>query len=145
MSAYVLEQQNINLLTQATSAALELNQKYPGSHYLHADTQKLLGNYAGDLHNLYRALYIANIKAVNGRYKEDTKTLPKYKKIRAWDTERLNLAELKKAAGMFGCYLYQCSEDPVYGSAIYHAFQDIRNLICMLLVSKTTDWNGEDR
>ena len=78
MSAYVLEQNEINLLTQATDAMLRLNQKYSGSYPLNAGTVELIGRYANDLHNIYRALYITNIKAVNGRYGDDVRTLPKY-------------------------------------------------------------------
>lgn len=145
MSAYVLNQASINTLTAATAAALQMSRKYPGSYPLHKDTLDLLGKYADDLHNVYRALYITNIKAVNGRYGEDTKTLPKYKPVMAWDWGRgLSVHELKKACGLFGCYLYQCSEDPVYGSPVFNAFTDIYHLLCALYVSKTVDWNGED-
>ena len=74
MSAYVLEQNEINLLTQATDAMLRLNKKYSGSYPLNTGTVELIGKYADDLHNIYRALYITNIKAVNGRYGDDVRT-----------------------------------------------------------------------
>ena len=144
MSAFVLSQEEISRLTQATDAALRLNQKYPGSYHLADATVDLLGKYAGDLHNVYRALYITNIKAVNGRYNEQNKTLPKYKTLRQWDIGRVNTYDLKKACGTFGCYLYQISEDPIYGSPVYKAFNDINNMLCALYVSKTVDWDGND-
>lgn len=144
MSAFVLTQENINLLTQATDAMLRLNNRYPGSYPLAAATVDLIGKYANDLHNIYRALYITNIKAVNGRYGENERTLPKYSKIRAWDIDRLNISQMKKAAGMFGCYMYQCSEDPIYGGSAYNAFYDIYKLLCLMIVSKTVGWDGED-
>lgn len=140
MSAYVLEQADINILTQATAAALQLNRKYAASYPLNAETVALLGKYADDLHSLYRALYIANIRAVNGRYGENEKTLPKYKPLRAWDTERLSPDQLERAAGRFGCYLYQCDEDPVYGSAVYNAFVDIYKLICTIYCKTMINW-----
>ena len=144
MSAYVLNQNEINLLTAATDAALRLNQRYPGSYNLNPDTIKLLGKYAGDRHNIYRALYIANIKAVNGRYGENEKTLPRYKPVPEWHINRLEKFQLKRACGAFGCYLYQCSEDPIYGSNIYNAFYDIYKMLCTVLVEQIIDWNGED-
>lgn len=142
MSAFVLEQKEINLLAQATDAMLRLNKKYPGSYHLAKDTVDILGQYAGDMHNVYRALYITNIKAVNGRYGEETKTLPKYKAIRAWDIDRLELEYIKKACCMFGCYLYQISEDPIYGTKVYNAFQDIKKALCSLYFSIGFDWSG---
>lgn len=144
MSAFVLSQEDINLLTAATAAALQMARKYPGSYHLQESTMNLLGKYAEDLHNVYRALYITNIKAVNGRYGEDQKTLPKYKPIRAWDWSRLEIHNLKKACGKFGCYMYQITEEPIDGTPIYEAFQDIYHLLCALYVQKTVGWDGED-
>lgn len=145
MSAFVLDKAEIELLTKATAAALQLNRKYAGSYPLDVKTVDLLGKYTDDLHNLYRALYIMNIKAVNGRYNESAKTLPKYTSIAPWDISRLNPAQLKKAAGMFGCYMYQCSEDPIYGSPVFNAFYDVYKLVCLILVHETVGWNGENR
>ena len=144
MSAFVLDQEEINLLTAATDAMLKLNKRYPGSYPLSAATVELIGKYVNDPHNLYRALYITNIKAVNGRYGEDAKTLPKYKPVRGWDIDRLNIDQMKKAAGKFGCYMYQCSEDPIYGGAAFNAFYDIYKLLCMIIVKKSIGWDGED-
>ncbi len=142
MSAYVLKQENINLLTQATNTMLMLNKRYPGSYYLSKSTIDILGKYTGDMHNIYRALYITNIKAVNGRYSENTKTLPKYKKLREWNPDRASMDELKKACCLFRCYMYQLSEDPIYGTDIYNAFQDIKNSLCALYMNMAFDWNG---
>ena len=144
MSAFVLDQKEINVLTQATDAMLRLNKRYPGSYPLSAETVDLIGKYADDLHNIYRALFITNIKAVNGRYGEDTKTLPKYSRLAPWDIDRLNVSQMKKAAGSFGCYMYQCSEDPIYGGSAYNAFYDIYKLLCLMIVNKTVGWDGED-
>lgn len=145
MSAYVLTQENINLLTQATNAMLSLNKRYPGSYHLNKSTVDLLGKYSGDMHNIYRALFIANIKAVNGRYGENTKTLPKYTKLIEWIPDRVSIHELKKACCLFGCYMYQLSEDPIYGTEIYNAFQDIKNALCALYMGMAYDWNGNEQ
>ncbi len=145
MSAYVLDQNQINILTAATDAALRLNQKYPGSYNLDSKTVEILGKYAGDRHNIYRALYIANLRAVNGRYGTDDKTLPKYKAVPEWHINALERWQLKKACGLFDCYLYQLSKDPVYGSGIYNAFYDIYKMLCTVLVGQMLNWDGSDR
>ena len=136
MSAYVLEQNEINLLTQATDAMLRLNQKYSGSYPLNTETVELIGKYTNDPHNLYRALYITNIKAVNGRYGEDVRTLPKYSPVMSWDIERLNPEQMKRAAQTFSSFMYQCSEDPIYKGPAWNAFYDIYKLLCMMIVER---------
>lgn len=136
MSSYVLDKDGIDLLAQATGAMLEMQRRYAASYPLNGDTVALLGAYTDDLHNLYRALYITNIKAVNGRYGEDTKTLPKYTPLHRWDTERLQPDLLRRAAETFSEYLYQCTEDPVYGGRAFNAFCDIYKLLCMVIVSR---------
>lgn len=141
MSSFVLDQEEINILTEATGAMLRLNKKYPGSYPLSAATIETLGKYADDPHNIYRALYITNIKAVNSRYGDDAKTLPKYNPVRAWNIDNLNIDQMKKAAGKFGCYMYQCSEDPIYGGPAFNAFYDVYKLLCMIIVKKTVDWD----
>lgn len=145
MSAYVLTPENIQLLTQATDAALRMNQRYPGSYNLAPRTIELLGKYAGDRHSIYRALYITNIKAVNGRYGENEKTLPKYTPVPEMDIDelRLDTHKIRKACGMYGCYMYQIAEDPIYNTDIYHAFADIYKLLCMIYFSKSHGWDGE--
>lgn len=145
MSSFVLNQGDINLLTMATDAMLRMNSKYCASYPLEENTIKLLGKYKGDLHNIYRILFITNIKAVNGRYGENDKTFPRYQEIRPWDIDRIDICKLKEAAGMFQCYKYQITEEPVYKSEIYNAIVDIYKLLCMILVSKTIDWYGDER
>lgn len=132
MSAYVLEQEGINLLTQATGAMLELSRRYSASYPLNPATTALIGPYTDDLHALYRA----NIKAVNGRYGENTRTLPKYKPLQRWDVERLSPDQMRKAAETFSDYLYQCAEDPICGSTVFHAFYDVYKLLCMMIVQR---------
>ena len=137
MSAYVLEKENIDFLTLATNAALELNNKYCASYVLHKDTIELFGKYRGDLHNIYRALYITNIKAVNGRYNEDTKTFPKYTELYPWDTSRLSINNVKKAIELFESYCYQIAEDPIRNGPIYIAIYDIYKMLCCYYIEHT--------
>ena len=142
MSAFVLSKEDIDVLTLATNAMLRINRQYPGSYPLTDETLETLGKYADDLHNVYRALFITNIKAVNGRYGEDEKTLPKYTPLHKWDVETVNSTTLKKAAGMFQCYLYQIAEEPIYGGRAYKAFYDVFKLLCMYTVKRLVDWDG---
>lgn len=135
MSAYVLNKESIDVLTLATNAALELNHKYCLSYVLHPDTIKLIGQYRGDLHNIYRALYITNIKAVNGRYGDDTKTLPKYTKLIAWNPENMPIHEIKKALEIFRSYVYQITEDPICDSPIFTAIYDIYKMLGIYYLS----------
>ena len=137
MSAYVLSKEEIDNMTQVTASLLQLNRKYPGSYHLHKETVDLIGKYADDLHNIYRALFIANIKAVNGRYGEGTKTLPKYTPLKNVDVKYLSMHHLKETAGIYNSYLYQCSEDPVYMSPIFNAFYDVYKLLCMYIIEKS--------
>lgn len=137
MSAYVLNQESINLLTLTTNAMLELNSKYCASYPLDDNTIKILGQYSGDLHNIYRALYITNIKAVNGRYETEQKTLPKYNKLHPWNPNNLSTNELKKACEVFGSYMYQISEEPIINTPIFKAIADIYKLTCMYWFNRT--------
>lgn len=144
MSAFVLEKKEIDTLTTATALALQLNKKYRLSYPLAAETVEILGKYAEDLHNIYRILFITNIKAVNGRYGENTKTLPKYTPLRAWtpDVSRVGPDSLLKACGLFGEYMYQISEEPVCNQPIFNAIADVYKLLSMIYVSRTYDWAG---
>ena len=144
MSAFVLNKTDIDLLTRATAAMLQLNRKYAGSYPLHKETVDLLGKYADDLHSIYRALFIANVKAVNGRYGEDEKTIPKYTPLHPWNTERLNMDQMFIAIESFDCYMYQCAEEPICGSAIYNACYDVFKLLCMVY-AKHVSWKSRDK
>lgn len=139
MSAFVLSKESIDLLTEATAAMLQLNRKYSACYPLAPDTINILGKYTDDLHKVYRALYIANIRAVNGRYNEDQKTLPKYTTLKEWDLDRLPLDKMKNAITTYSTYIYQCCEEPVIYSGIWNALQDIRKLLCMVYMDRITE------
>ncbi len=134
MSAFICDKEQIDVITQATAYVLQQNKKYSASYPLEPSTVNMFGKYADDLHSIYRALYIANIKAVNGRYNENTKTLPKYTDLRPWSLEygRLDDSTIKSAICIFNCYSYQLSEDPVIYSPVWNAIQDIRKCLCMI-------------
>ena len=142
MSSYVLKKENIEAITGAAFAVLDAAKRYGASYHLNKETLEMLGDL--DMHNLYRFVYITNIKAYNGRYGEEDKTLPKYTGVRAYNIENADLWMLKKAAGLFDCYMYQIAEDPVYDSPAYNAICDIYKLLCMIIIKRTVDWNGEE-
>ena len=126
-------------MTQAADAALSVSKKYPASYPLNKSTLDLLGKYTGDLHNLYRALFITNIKAVNGRYGENEKTLPKFKPLNrreVRDITDLSRDTLQSWCDKFDDYMYQIAEDPICGSPIFAAWSDIYRLLAMLLFKK---------
>ena len=146
MSAFIVSDETIRILTQATDAMLRMNKKYPGSYPLAPETLEVLSKYTNDLQGIYAALYVANVTAVCGRYGHDVGAEPvKYSHVFPWDIDRLSVYQLKQAAGRFACFMYQCSEDPVYGTPLFNAFYDVRKLLCMILVSKSIDWDGADR
>lgn len=138
MSAYVLEKAHIDILTQATAAVLQMNRKYSASYPLDEKTVEIFGKYADDLHSVYRALYIANIKAVNGRYGESNKELPRYTELRPWNVDRINVLDWKKAISIFACYSYQIAEDPIIYSPVWYAIQDVFKLMCMIYATHRT-------
>lgn len=139
MSAYVLNKENIEILTAATDAVIQAAKQYGGSYPLNPETLDVLGGL--DMHNLYRFIYIMNIKAVNGRYGEDEKTLPKYTGVRSWGSaENADNDLLRQAIGIFSCYMYQCTDDPVYNSKEWFALNDVRKLLTMIYCSKTIGW-----
>lgn len=142
MSAYVMSKEDIDILTAAAYAAIEAAKQYGGSYPLSPETLEAVGGL--DMHNLYRYIYITNIKAVNGRYGDDVKTLPKYTGVKELGhIENVEAWQLKKAIGRFGCYMYQCAEDPIYGGREWHALNDIYKLLSLIYCKKTIGWGDE--
>ena len=139
MSAFVLEQDEIEVLVPAVNAVLELNQQYCHSYYLSESTRSILSKYTGDLHSLYRILYIFNIKAVNGRYNDNVKEFPKYRPLNYWPTKdwlvRLPKEKLKCAISTMRCYMYQCCEDATVNQPLYAALREIQKTLCFLYCS----------
>jgi len=87
-----------------------------------------------DAHKIYRMLYIANLRAYNGRYKdENIKEFEKYKK-RAVPTDYIKLHK------QISCYLYQCIEDPVYKTPIYNAVVDLKNALANMIVESLSEY-----
>ncbi len=88
-----------------------------------------------DAHKIYRKLYIANLKAYNGRYNDNVREFEKYK-------PRAVPTNLKRLHKQISCYLYQCAEDPVYNTPIYEAIEDLKNRIANIIVQKSEDYDS---
>lgn len=87
-----------------------------------------------DAHKIYRKLYIANLRAYNGRYSdENVKEFEKYKK-RSVPTNYIKLHK------QISCYLYQCAEDPVYKTPIYNAITDLKNALANMIVQSLSEY-----
>ena len=87
-----------------------------------------------DAHKIYRKLYIANLRAYNGRYSdENVKEFEKYKK-RSVPTNYIKLHK------QISCYLYQCAEDQVYNTPIYIAVQDLKNALANMIVQSLQEY-----
>lgn len=136
MSAYVLDKDSISKLARVTHLMLNLNNTYSGSYPLNDETVELLTRHGNNIHTLYSALFITNLKAVNGRYHEDVKVYPKYTPIKPFSIDNYALDELREGIELFGEYMYQISEDPVYKGKAYNAFYDIYKLLCLVYCKK---------
>ena len=133
MSAYVLDQEQIEKLTQVVESAITYH------YYLRPETMEMFGKYSGDLHAVYRMLYITNLKAVNGRYGTDDKTFPKYRGLRPVKFDVLTPEQLRSYCRTFQCYLYQISEDPIDVTPLYYALQDVYKTLAITAVSRQNE------
>lgn len=91
-------------------------------------------------HKIYRALYIMNLRAYNGRYNDNVKEFAKYAPAPA--PAPFEMVAFFKSVQ---CYLYQCAEDPVYQSDLYNAIEDLKNriatsIVCRLPGYEEADW-----
>lgn len=92
-----------------------------------------------DAHKVYRKLYIENLKAYNGRYKEKMREFAKYT---PYDHKRWTITEQTEVYKRGRCYLYQISEDATYNGNVYKAMQHFLNTIAGNIVIKMADNNG---
>lgn len=88
-----------------------------------------------DAHKIYRKLYIANLRAYNGRYSgsDAVKEFEKYKP----SAPPHNMPALYKH---MQCYLYQCAEDPVYNTPLYNAIRDLKNALAAAIIDTLPEY-----
>ena len=115
MSCFICKKETISLVTLAISRMYYSGRlaDVPGANIDVLDAYKdNKGNL--DQHKLYSAVYIANLKAYNGRYNENVKEYEKYTGIPVYLD-----ADGKKTLDALRQYLYQIEEHPVYGTPFY--------------------------
>lgn len=84
-----------------------------------------------DPHKLYRMIYIYNLKAYNGRYKEDNKEFPRFTSYKPQLT-----ADGAAAVDALTLYQYQLDEEPVYNTPFYWAINAIVREYCYIVATK---------
>lgn len=145
MSCFIVDADNIRqqvefiayLLNSPEGAERAYNMYAPESVRAAFEACKTTDGYSA--HKIYRALYIANLRAYNGRYNEHVKEFEKYTP----SPLPQNMIALYKR---MQCYLYQCAEDPIYNTDFYKAMEDLQNalakgIICTLPEYEEADWN----
>ena len=134
MSCFIVEPQNIARQTAFISLLLNDSGSAYGRYHVEAPAsleKALQACYDGkkyDPHKIYRALYIMNLRAYNGRYNDSVKEFTKYAPAPAPAP-----SELVPFYKSLQCYLYQCAEDPVYKPDLYNAIEDLKNRIAACL------------
>lgn len=83
-----------------------------------------------DPHKLYRMIYIYNLKAYNGRYKENNMEFPKFTGCRKQLT-----ADGTAAVDALTLYQYQLDEYPVYNTPFYWAINAIVREYCYIVAT----------
>lgn len=86
-------------------------------------------------HKIYRKLYIANLRAYNGRY-SGAEAVKEFEKYKPSDLPH-NMPALYKH---IQCYLYQCAEDPVYGTPLYNAICDLKNTLAAAIIDTLPEY-----
>lgn len=140
MSCFIVEADNIG--AQAEFMAGLLNggiitqyMRAPESLSDALSTCRTGGRY--DAHKIYRRLYIMNLQAYNGRYREDVKTFDKYKP-RLMPTNYIRLHK------QMSCYLYQCAEDATHDSPLYKAVKATRDALANMIVQSMEEYDTID-
>lgn len=141
MSCFIVSPENIR--AQAEFMAFILNDRH-GTRYrliapdsLHEALEDCKEGRTYNAHKIYRRLYIMNLRAFNGRYREDVKTFDRYKRT----APPMDLLQLHK---YMKCYLYQCSEEPVYRSQLFNAVMDTSHMLADLIVTRLDGYDGKE-
>lgn len=140
MSCFLMNNETISQIADFTASVMNNGFDYfgfSGNDFLRIALRdcKRAGFY--NEKEIYNLLYIENIKAVNGRYKDHSVSdFPEYKKLppvywpQEWNCEqqRANIKlwhfELLKK---IDCYLYQCDEDVTAGSVLLSGMKELRS------------------
>ena len=139
MSCFIVESECIQ--AQAAFIAEVLNRGYSDLYQISADDAlkdvfKACRDRNGySAHKIYRTLYIANLRAYNGRYKENVKEFAKYVPTAA----PTNLLQLYS---YMDCYLYQCSEEPVYKTPLFNVIESLQNRLARTIITRLSNYKA---
>lgn len=133
MSCFVCTKETVDLVTVAICRMYcsERLSDVPGSNMDYLDRYKDSDDSNKlDKHKVYSAVYIANLKAYNGRYDDNEKEYPKYTRISAGiDTDGKNtMNALRK-------YLYQIEEHPIFGTPFYWMVYNVLKEVAYLVAT----------
>lgn len=141
MSGFIVSPENIR--AQAEFMACILNDGYR-NRYRATAPESLQNALEGcregstySAHLIYRKLYIMNLQAYNGRYREYVKTFERYKKT----VPTMDLLQLHK---YMKCYIYQCSEDPVYNTPLFNAVLETSRMLADLIVTRLDGYDDKE-
>lgn len=141
MSCFIVSPENVR--AQAEFIACLLNEGYTNRYRMGAPEalQEALKacktDHGYSAHKIYRALYIANLKAYNGRYKENVMTFDRYKQS-APPSDLLQLHKYMR------CWIYQCSEDATYSTPLYTAVLDLSQALAERIVSGLPEYDEKN-
>lgn len=124
MSCYICDQEIIAMIADALAKRLTDTINYTSYQDDRAafkdcfiQSHFIGDNGSFDTHKVYRKLYIENLKAYNGRYKENVREFNRFRPCMA-----ANKLELHKALHE---YIYQLDEDATAGKPIYNAVKHL--------------------
>ena len=137
MSCFIVEPECIQ--AQAAFIAEILNRGYSELYKICADDalkdvfRDCRDRNGYSAHKIYRTLYIMNLRAYNGRYKENVKEFAKYVPTAA----PTNLLQLYS---YMDCYLYQCAEDPVHKTPLYNVVESLQNRLARTIIKSLPNY-----
>lgn len=145
MSCFIVAPENIQAQTQFIAAILNAPSGYSHRYHIGAfeDLQNVFRHCKGakgyDPHMIYRTLYITNLRAYNGRYKDHTpvKEFARYEPS-APPTDLLQLYKYMQ------CYLCQCAEEPVFNTAFYVTIEDLKNRLASSIIRSLPEYEEKN-
>lgn len=140
MSCFIVDKENIQVQAEFIKLVLDGH----GDRFRLCANEALVdvfsdckGSFGYDAHKIYRKLYIANLRAWNGRYKENVREFDRYE-YKPFNGVLVQLYMYMR------CYLYQCAEEPVYNTPIYKAVRELSRDLAGAIVLKLADENGAE-
>lgn len=152
MSAFIMNLQSIAELADFIDCLNFVGWDYFGySIPLELNQALNLITRSGNQRKIFNALYALNVKAVNGRYNEETSTaaeMPKDHKIvylpKKYDCKNsIDIIEpwhyqlLKKLQ----CFIYQCTEDATIKDPLYKGLKDLEKEIVFYIAMNNVNYS----